>query len=1011
MEKYKKMIAGIGLSLALGCAVGGVLIKNASSTAQADGVDALLRTTYELGETLSVPVGEIEYDGKMLTADTHVIYCPDGSVKYGDRLTIDDYGLYTVRYMTTLDGKKLYADKKFSVKQGICSYENKNSGYYYGKNEAYDTKNGLNLSIKQGDEMRINKIVDLSDSTLSNPFIDVRFTPAKYGMADAYKVYMKLTDAYDEDNYVVIRMQNWSDFGAWADGSCYMDVAANGQDWTSAVTKENNYHKRGENGKGWHLSFTSMTGRDSNGNEANNSLKIAYDNTTKQFDTNSKNYGGCLADLDDPYWYDLSWEPLWNGFTTGECYVSFYGERYNAGSLNLHIIRLKDQALNFADADENAPEITVNGGKTEDLPYAVVNREYRIFEASGRDLADGTVEVKANVYYDFAGNRCLIDSRDGVFTPKKAGIYTIVYCAVDKTGNTKYETVDVECKEVANNLSVKLDGVVSSAKTGEKVRLFDALSIVDANGESDCEGVIVGGGEEFSVNIQEPFFTPMKAGEYTLKLTVKDYVLTQEKSYTINVAENDKAVFTADANVPKYFILGAKYLLPSLRADIWQNGTLQNADAELYVSVNGGARIKINDGIYCPDTKGTVDVLYVANKNGSETVKTYSVPVIDVGYNSKLSVDKYFYDADGVVSSAVTDDYLELTTTKDGDIDFINVAQSQKFEMRMNVNRDYQNFNRFYVLLTDAANPDVQVKVTYEKASEGILFYLNENYSVSKRLNAKFDESTADNVLCNYNNDERRVFASNQINYEIKRCLNGKEFNGFSGKVYVTVGFEGVTGEARVKVYAINKQTLWNFQKDTVVPQILPTVAIGQVAQGTVVRITPALFMDVLNPDITAKFWVTDNDGNYVRALDGTLLKEGECDVTKTYEIKADVYGDYLINYTCKDSKVARTASVMIGFSVVDLVAPEISFVNPTHSARVGDTVTVADVQIKDNHSQNCTVYYSYSDTEGRMYNLGVLSSEKPTFTVSEKGTYVVYCYVFDEANNSAFLSYEIVVC
>ena len=304
----------------------------------------------------------------------------------------------------------------------------------------------------------------------------------------------------------------------------------------------------------------------------------------------------------------------------------------------------------------------------------------------------------------------------------------------------------------------------------------------------------------------------------------------------------------------------------------------------------------------------------------------------------------------------------------------------------------------------------MQVKVSYEKDEAGILFYLNDNYSVSKRLNARFDESTADNVICNYNNEERRIFASNQINYEIEKCLNGKAFNGFSGKVYVTIGFEDVVGEARVKVYALNKQTLWNFTKDSVVPQILTTTAIGQVAQGTVVCITPAVFMDVLDPEITAKFWVTDNNGDYVRALDGTLLKEGECDPTKTYEVKADVYGDYSINYTCKDTKSSRTASIMISFSVVDLVAPEAFFVAPVESAKVGETITVADVQIKDNYSANCTVYYSYTDTDGRMHNLGVLTAEKPSFTVSKKGTYVVHCYVFDEASNSTFLSYEVVV-
>ena len=304
----------------------------------------------------------------------------------------------------------------------------------------------------------------------------------------------------------------------------------------------------------------------------------------------------------------------------------------------------------------------------------------------------------------------------------------------------------------------------------------------------------------------------------------------------------------------------------------------------------------------------------------------------------------------------------------------------------------------------------VQVKVTYEKQPDGIFFYLNDNFNIAKRLNARFDESTADNIICNYDNTEKRVFGASEVSYEISKCLNGEPFNGFSGKAYLQIGFESVNAEARLKVYSINKQALWKFTKDTVAPQIITTTAIGQVAQGTIVRITPAIYMDVLDPNITSQFSVTDNNGDYVRALDGTLLKEGECDPTKTYQIKADVYGDYSIVYTCRDTKASRAGSVLMSFSVADLVAPEVSIVGALQSAKVGDAVRVASLSVNDNYSQNCTIYYAYSDPNGRVHALGIAKDGLPSFTAKEKGTYIVHCYVFDEANNSTFISYEVII-
>ena len=247
-----------------------------SGTVQADGVSAALKTEYEYGETVDVPQGEITYGGVSTAAESHAVIFPDGSVSRDNAVLIEDYGKYTVRYYATVSGRKVYGDKAFTVKNTLCS--SVNSSYYYGVNENYKTGKGLSVSVKAGDELRVNKVVDLASIGYDYPFINFQFTPDNFGIADAYRVYMKLTDAYDEDNYIIVRMQNWSDFGSWADSQCYMDAKAPNQEWTTCIEKNDNHHKRGEEGKGWYCTRNSMTGRGADGKATYDTLRFFFDN-------------------------------------------------------------------------------------------------------------------------------------------------------------------------------------------------------------------------------------------------------------------------------------------------------------------------------------------------------------------------------------------------------------------------------------------------------------------------------------------------------------------------------------------------------------------------------------------------------------------------------------------------------------------------------------------------------------------------------------------------------------
>ena len=113
MKFFKKSLLAIACSLAVCCVIGGVSFLGTAPMAAADDVSALVRTSYELGEVISIPSATLEYNGQTIEADSHVVYFPDGSTSKTNAFTVNDYGTYTIRYMAQVNGKKVYSDKEF----------------------------------------------------------------------------------------------------------------------------------------------------------------------------------------------------------------------------------------------------------------------------------------------------------------------------------------------------------------------------------------------------------------------------------------------------------------------------------------------------------------------------------------------------------------------------------------------------------------------------------------------------------------------------------------------------------------------------------------------------------------------------------------------------------------------------------------------------------------------------------------------------------------------------------
>lgn len=970
-------------------------------------ISAEIRNIYTLGEEIDIPSAQLEIDGKTYTSNTSVVIYPDGKATKAKNLILNESGKYTVRYTVNTENGLIYSEKYFQVEKGVVSFNNSASSYSYGKNEDYQTK-GLLIDMKADDEARINKVIDLSQADWSEPFIDFAFLPKTIGTPDAYKVYLKLTDAYDAENFIIVRIQNWSDVGSWADGACYMDACAPGQEWTSCVNKSQSKRK---DTKGWYIANVSMTGR-SGGQRVYTSLKLFYDAATKSMNTNSPGYEeGCLIDFDDSEWFDPQTEKLWGGFTTGECYASFYVERTNTSNINLCVKRLQDFDLSVSDKDNTAPIIFVdyNSETKENLPKAMVGYRYPIFDAKAIDLVDGEVKVINNVFYNDNGKKCIVDIKDGTFIPKKEGEYTIVYKAIDYSGNEALEILTITAQNYLQGLEVNVDGQATTGVTGADVKLFNSINIKNANGNATYNVVVEKPNKE-KVDLQESnmIFADM-AGEYKVTITVKDYVSVKNIKYSVEIQEGVRPLFDQEIFIPKYLIKGAMYQFETeYYATIYKDGSTEKLLSKLWVLENEGEAVEYSHS-YAPTQEGTLTLSYQVELEGVIYENKFEVPVINVGYGEDLLLDRYFVETEGNVDFVINEDEFKIQANKDFEVDFINPVQAKEFNVTFDVDGALNNFEEVYFILTDSKDPSIALKVSYRRSISGDSARASlNNEDIWLEIGANFNGTSTDNFVLNYLNSNGQLLVAKGIYFTATRDLSGKEFNGFpSNFVYITFGLEGVSGESSIVLKNINNQAFYQMNYDSAKTEIYYDGQFGNRSLGESITLLPAIYSDVLDPTLRKSFYVLAPSGEFAIADDGTVLDGKQNSPDKTYTLILNEYGDYYFEFECAGTLNKGSRFYSFGISIVDVIAPSVSLSNITQNAKVGDTISLAKVTVSDDYTaeENLSVVYIVFNPDNT-----IMVIEGGTFVVEQAGEYIVYIYVTDEAGNSTFESYNVIV-
>ena len=158
---------------------------------------------YEVGDSVDFSAIKLS-DGSKEYETIFTVYYPDGKITKENAIVLSLYGKYKVVAKATVNGKLIEKTNEFVVKNPAYSVSGQKSYVSFGNNALVsDEIEGINLSLKNGDTFNFGKIIDLNEFTKDDKLIKFYFTPENVGSAEVTNLYVKLTDIYDENNYVL----------------------------------------------------------------------------------------------------------------------------------------------------------------------------------------------------------------------------------------------------------------------------------------------------------------------------------------------------------------------------------------------------------------------------------------------------------------------------------------------------------------------------------------------------------------------------------------------------------------------------------------------------------------------------------------------------------------------------------------------------------------------------------------------------------------------------------------
>ncbi len=1007
-----------------------------------------LMESYMCGTKFTIPSAELDYNGTKKKAESAVLVFPNGTAyeAQAGELILDEAGKYTLVYAASFSGKKVEKHLDFQATKAVYEVGYENSEIATTDNlpmfPATATP-GISVTLAAGDTFVYNKPIDLSASETEMDFITIfpygNTAQANYG--DGYTVevdslVVRLTDCYDENRYVdfyIDYKQSGTDkVTGLAIYNPYYNVKAVGQSFATGFVESAETAASATRPEVFvndirYLARTDGTYGKTGGNVKRNfddcgvtfgydmKTQIAYSKDLQRYPSTSS---PVLGDLDNS---ELYGEKTFGGFTTGEVYLSVRGEGYRNGVV--------ETRFDISNLGGEIPQATADQGYKDEIKPTVTvfadvaGKEFKIAKGEEFTLFDATADdinlignVKAEVYYGYGtGMQSRVGVKDGKFKPNKVGLYTIRYTATDVAGNVGEALVSLNCIDAGDRKGITFSTEkLTSLQAGEQIAL-PAYTVIGLNGEVkvDVKAIHNATGEITEIDSQTLAFTPTALGEYTIVYDYTDGLKAYSYSYTLTSISSNSVVLAKPMTFPEYFIKGARYAFEEAYVYTYENNERVENLATIFIQEDGGEWKEATYGEYRVNASSTVrfKLQYDGEDVAESTSKAFSV--IDVGSFNNLTVGQgaqiestlgrfFVGDFEPVVLGEGVR-YTSNKTSGDNGLTFINVLSLANFTFEFLFENELMGFGAVEIEIIDYYDRENKTSITYEQSGKGYLLGYNGTKTfLNSELTARKNTISYVNGTFTVIGNTTRYYAANDYS---------------SDKVLLHVTFKDITGAAGLQISKLGSQLFNNgIIKDNGQPMLTVQDVAGYYGYNDVLTVYAATALDVLSPFLPSRLGVsvTTPSGKAAVSMDNVTMlfrpSEGHTGTyaNRDYQIELNEYGTWEVVYVATDQSGIAQLKRTFKITVQDNVAPTITMEsgyteNTVKTAKVGDTVTIADCNASDNVSvaDKLLVWaVVYSPDNSLIFPIN------GKFVAKEQGEWIIHYYVSDEAGNYSTYSY-----
>ena len=951
-----------------------------------------------LGENSYFENLEIQVGGKEYSITPVLIYPNDEAYK-GNSQIFTMIGKHVLLYQTEIESVTYSYKYIFEVVEPLADIRGLGSYVYDIAVNIDDTQKGLCLSLGDGDVFTLNQIIDLSNCTYNDNLFKIFINPEISGRLELSRINVVLTDIYDASNTVLFQIEQTEAHNR----ASYVRAAAVGIGQQLSAYHDaygvSDYQVNNAYGKHTYVNFWGLK-HPSGGHRP---FTIHFDYADKSVGVESATTGGTkFLDLDA----SSDFSTPWNGFTTGECYMSIYGEGFSGSTANLILSEAFGVDLSSPyNIDTSAPIMTFDKTFENDiLPLGIVDVEYPLFSATAYDTKNGEIEVQKKVfrsYYD-EKNKTELDCYGDVFTPFLEGKYYVEYSATDFSGNCSVKVFEVDVLKQALDITCEFENKIVEGSVGAKMQIADIIC-AGGNGDYAVEIFALSPTDE-RIEILNNCFVPKEIGNWRICYVITDYVGAElQVSYEVTVKENNLPIIMEDILLPVAFKQGTTYVLPqTLALDYGNVDQIKEVSPKISVEMNGERFVYENSFIPAVQNhQDTVTITYEYVGAKATLIKEFEVPVHIVKSDIGYEMENYFF-AQGFNVVAREDCIAFTSESENSYAEFISSLCAKKFSFTFAVDSATNTADKIDVYLTDSKNKNQVLKFSFIKREEQYAnCFMSINDGTPFEVVGSFFGNSIYDFGLEFLNDGAVYSDGWTKDITVTKTLIGEAFTGFdSGMVNVRFEINNAPG-TQMQVKFLNGQKMSSANNDRVEPYtFLETVDKICFDKPTKVKIPKLYAFDVLD-DVNVTLSVYDANNKVMTSVDGILLQNVP---VGDYEILLNEIGNYTYRYTVSDV-AGNEIPVSKTFYFLDTQAPTLSVNTSTIKGRVGKAIALPTCTAKDNYDAKVDVFVYVKDENGKSENI-----QSNKYTPKKSGNYTIYYVAYDSYGNGSIVTVSLSV-